>query len=120
MVNAAWNPALFVKFPTAVQFLADGHVTELRIELKFSICTPLANSAGRASSHTPFVDVMVKASWEPELLLNFPTATQFLAVGHDTELRLELGSSFWTPIGNTAGRASSHTPFVDVMVNASS
>ena len=50
------------KSPAAVHFPGDAHETEEKVEGEESDCTPLANTAGRASSHTPFVDVMVKAA----------------------------------------------------------
>jgi hypothetical protein len=62
---------------------------------------------------------MVKASLELPKFLNCPTAVQFPADAHDTDLKSSWGYSAWTPSGNTAGRASVQTPFVDVMVNAS-
>jgi hypothetical protein len=43
---------------------------------------------------------------------------QFPGDAHDTEVNVSEGESFWIPLANTAGRASSHTPFVDVMVKA--
>jgi hypothetical protein len=51
------------KSPAAVHFPGDAHETEEKVEgEKESDCTPLANTAGRAISHTPFIDVMVKAA----------------------------------------------------------
>jgi hypothetical protein len=79
----------------------------------------MGNCAGRASSHTPFVDVMVNVSQELSAFLNFPTAVQFPADAHDTDLISELVGTDWMSMGNCAGRASSHSPFVDVMVNTS-
>ena len=62
---------------------------------------------------------MVNAGKLPALFLNVPTAVQFSSVGHDTELNCESGFSDWTPSSNCAGCASSHSPSIDVMVNAS-
>jgi hypothetical protein len=45
---------------------------------------------------------------------------QFPGDAHETELNCALGNSFWISEANTAGCASAHTPFVIVMVNASS
>ena len=63
IVNSAPAPcADMTKSPAAVQFLGVAHETEEKVEgEKESDCTPLANTAGRARSHAPFVDVMVKA-----------------------------------------------------------
>jgi hypothetical protein len=63
IVNSAPAPcADMTKSPAAVHFPGDAHETEEKVEgEEESDCTPLANTAGRASSHTPFVDVMVKA-----------------------------------------------------------
>jgi hypothetical protein len=63
IVNSAPAPcADMTKSPAAVHFPGDAHETEEKVEGEESDCTPLANTAGRASSHTPFVDVMVKAA----------------------------------------------------------
>jgi hypothetical protein len=62
---------------------------------------------------------MVNASREPSKVLKYPTAVQFLGDAHDTELNCAMGESFWIPLANTAGRARSHAPFVDVIVKAS-
>jgi hypothetical protein len=103
-----------------VQFPAVGHDTEASCELVAMDSTLSGNSAGRASAHTPFVDVMVKASLELLTVMKDPTAVQFPEAAHDTDLKSSSGYSDWTPPGNTAGRASAHTPLVDVTVNASS
>jgi hypothetical protein len=102
-----------------VQFPAVGHDTEASCELVAIDSTLSGNSAGRASAHTPFVDVMVKARLELSAVMKVPTAVQFPEAAHDTDLKSSSGYSDWTPPGNTAGRASAHTPFVDVMVKAS-
>lgn len=70
-----------------VQFPAVGHDTESSCELVAIDSTFSGNSAGRASAHTPFVDVMVKASLELSTVMKVPTAVQFPAVGHDTDLK---------------------------------
>jgi hypothetical protein len=119
MVNASEASDIFLNLPTAVQFPGDAHDTELKSAIREIGWTPSANTAGRASSHAPFVDVMVNASRELSRVLKYPTAVQFPGDAHDTELNCARGESFWTPSANTAGRAMSHTPFVDVMVNAS-
>jgi hypothetical protein len=62
---------------------------------------------------------MVNASREPSKVFKNPTAVQFPGDAHDTELNCSRGESFWIPLANTAGRASSQTLFADVMVNAS-
>lgn len=65
---------------------------------------------------------MVNASLSLSLLLLFlkyPAAVQFPAVAHDTEVNSVSGESAWMPSANTAGRARSHTPLIDDMVNAS-
>ena len=51
----------------------------------------MSNTAARAESHTPFVDVMVNASKPSALFLKLPTAVQFPDDAHDTELKYELG-----------------------------
>jgi hypothetical protein len=119
MVKAALLLFLFTKFPPAVQFPGDAHDTDVNCALGKSFWIPLANTAGRASSHTPFVDVMVKAALLLFLFRKFPTAVQFLGDAHDTELNCALGKMFWISEANTAGSASAHAPFVIVMVNAS-
>ena len=63
---------------------------------------PLTNTAGRASAHTPFVDVIVNASKVPPLFLNFPTAVQFPGDAQDTEYKLAEALEFSTPLGNFA------------------
>ena len=75
-----------------VQFPAVGQDTELSCELVAIDSTLSENSAGRASAHTPFVDVMVKASllyasMGPSLFLNCPTAVQFPGDAQDTDLK---------------------------------
>jgi hypothetical protein len=63
--------------------------------------------------------VMVIAPWPPSLLRsNDPTAVQFPGVAHDTELKPAFLSSFCRSSSNTAGCAVSHTPSINVMVNA--
>ena len=119
MVNASWEPSLVLNLPTMVQFPGDVHDTELRIPLGSSLWTPSGNSTGRASAHTPFVDVMVNASSKSSKLANEPMAEQFPAVAQDTDVNLAIGEFGWIPLAKTAGRASSHAPFVDVIVNAS-
>ena len=119
MVNASWEPSLVLNLPTMVQFPGDVHDTELRIPLGSSLWTPSGNSTGRASAHTPFVDVMVNASSKSSKLANEPMAVQFPAVAQDTDVNLAIGEFGWIPLAKTAGRASSHAPFVDVIVNAS-
>ena len=119
MVNASWSPELFLKYPTAVQFPGDAHDTDSKPALGVSSCMSASNTAGRASSHSPSVMVMVNTSSSFELLRsNDPTAVQFPDVAHDTELKPAYVSSFCRPSSNTAGCASSHTPSVNVMVNA--
>ena len=44
---------------------------------------------------------------------------QFPSVGQDTEVKSAYGSSDWMPSSNCAGRAVSHSPSIDVIVNAS-
>ena len=119
IVNASSAPSVFLKDPTAVQFPAVGHDTELKRAPGNSCWTPVGNSAGCACSHTPFVDVMVNASLASNMLLNHPTAVQFPGDAHDTELNSVIGEIGWIPSANSAGRASAHSLFVDVMVNAS-
>ena len=119
MVNASWEPTLFLNLPTAVQFPGDAHDTEEKIESGLSFWTPSAKAAGCASSHTPFVDVMVNTSSRLLLFSNLPTAVQFPAVAHETAVNVALAGSFWIPSANSAGCASAHALFVDVMVNAS-
>ena len=103
-----------------VQFPAVVHDTEASCELVAMDSTLSGNSAGRANSHTPFIDVMVKASLELLTVMKDPTAVQFPEAEHDTDLNSSSGYSDWTPAVKAAGRANSHTPFVDVIVNASS
>jgi hypothetical protein len=92
----------------------------LKVALEFSDWTPLANTAGRAGAHSPFVDVIVNASSSKAVsaFLNCPTAVQLPAVAHDTEKIWASGEFRCTSSGNTADRAGVHTPFVDVMVKA--
>ena len=101
-----------------MQFPDDAHDTDVNCALGKSFWIPLANTAGRASCHTPFVDVMVNASG-PLGDLNCPTAVQCPSDVHDTDLNVALADSAWTPPANTAGRAGPHTPFIDVIVSAS-
>jgi hypothetical protein len=91
MVNASREPSKVFKNPTAVQFPGEAHDTELNCARGESFWIPLANTAGCAVSHTPFVDVMVNASWLLPLFKKFPTAVQFPGDVHDTELNLALG-----------------------------
>jgi hypothetical protein len=120
IVNIAPAPAVDkTKSPAAVQIPGEAHETEEKVVGGKSDCTPLANAAGRASSHTPFVDVMVNATTIPTELTNCPTAVQFPAVAHDTEFNDSVRVSIWVPAGNSAARAASNTPLIDVMVNAS-
>jgi hypothetical protein len=77
--------------PTAVQLPAVAHDTEENSASARSFWTSSANCAGCASSHTPFMEVMVNASLLSNMLLNFPTAVQFPAVAHDTELNFADG-----------------------------
>ncbi|MFM9036365.1 MAG: hypothetical protein ACKOJ9_01590, partial [Actinomycetota bacterium] len=102
-----------------MQFPADTHDTERKPVLGLVFWTPEANDAGCPSAHTPSVDVCVNASKPPAAFLNDPTAVQFPADTHDTDLKLALGLVFWTPVAKDAGRAVAHTPPVDVCVNAS-
>ena len=90
----------------------------MNIASGFSDWTFASNCAGRAVSHSPLVDVMVNASELPSLFLNLPTAVQFPGDGHDTEEKIASGFSDWMSSPNCAGRAVSHSPSVDVMVNA--
>ena len=53
------------------------------------------------------------------MFLNDPTAVQFPGDEHDTEKNNASGFTFWMSSPNCAGRAVSHSPLVDVMVNAS-
>jgi hypothetical protein len=119
MVNASNSLSVFINFPTAVQFPGDAHDTEVNNPERDICCSPVSNTASCAVSHTPFVDVMVNASKPALLFLNIPTAVQFSADAHDTELNNAIGELLWIPVSNTAGRAVLHTSFVDVMVNAS-
>jgi hypothetical protein len=118
MVNASKPSSLFLKLPTAVQFPDDVHDTELKYEVGELLWIPLWNTAGRASAHVPFVDVMVNASVALALFANNPTAVQFPGEAHDTEYKPALRELLWIPLWNTAARAGAHVPFVDVMVNA--
>ena len=102
-----------------MQFPGVAHDTELNHPVGDSFCMLSSNCAGRARAHSPLVDVIVNASSPPLLFLNVPTAVQFPGVAHDTELKLAYGDSFCMSCPNSAGRAISHSPFVDVMVNAS-
>jgi hypothetical protein len=77
----------------AVQFPAVAQDTDVNLAIGEFGWIPLAKTAGRASSHAPFVDVIVNASREPSKFLKFPTAVQFPGDVHDTELRIPLGSS---------------------------
>ena len=124
MVNASLLSSMFLNLPTAVQFPGDEHDTSLKavpalISSPTSTLMPFSNCAGCASSHSPSVDVMVNASWLSSLFLNLPTAVQFPGDGHDTEEKIASGFSDWMSSPNCAGRAVSHSPSVDVMVNAS-
>ena len=103
--------------PTAVQFPGDEQDTEENSDSLSS--TSSGNCAGCASSQTPSSDVMVNASLLSSLFLNVPTAVQFPGDEHDTDVNCASGSSDWMPTSNCAGRAVSHSPSVDVMVNAS-
>ena len=102
-----------------MQFLGEEHDTELKPAPGGLLWIPLTNCAGRAKSHTPFVDVMVKACDASLESLNTPTAVQFPGEKHDTASKNASGGLLWIPLTNWAGRAVSHSPFVDVMVNAS-
>ena len=62
---------------------------------------------------------MVNASNSLSIFINFPTAVQFPGDAHDTEVKDPERDICCWPLVNTAGCAVSHTPFVDVMVNAS-
>jgi hypothetical protein len=118
MVNASSRSEVFLNRPTAVQCPGDAHDTELKCAEGEADRTPVGNTAGCASSQTPFVDVMVNASSRSEVFLNRPTTVQLPGDAHDTDLNADSVNTDWTPSGNTAGCASSQTPFVDVIVNA--
>jgi hypothetical protein len=75
----------------AVQFPAVAQDTDVNLAIGEFGWIPLAKTAGRASSHAPFVDVIVNASREPSKFLKFPTAVQFPVLGHETELRIASG-----------------------------
>lgn len=121
-VNASSSNAdsAFLNWPAAVQFPAVAHDTELKVASGFLGWRPTANTAGRAGAHSPSAIDMVNASMKSSDFLNWPTAVQFPAVAHDTELKVASGFTCWTPSANTARRARPHTPSVDVAVNASS
>jgi hypothetical protein len=89
MVNALLVKSLFLTNPTAVQLPGDAHDTEVKSPYLETSWTKSTNTAGRASAHTPFVDVMVNASKPPVMFLNCPTAVQFPGDAHDTELNTE-------------------------------
>jgi hypothetical protein len=78
--------------PTAVQFPGDAHEIELKTAYGEVLWIPSANTAGFALPQTPFVDVSVNASRSKVVsaFLNCPTAVQFPAVAHDTEVRVSL------------------------------
>jgi hypothetical protein len=119
IVNDSKSPTGLMKRPTAVQFPGDPHDTDFNSENELAACTPAPNTAGAALAHTPLVDVMVNESRRPAAFTKYPTAVQFPADAHDTELM----PAVWklarcTPAPNTAGAALAHTPLVDVMVNA--
>ena len=120
IVNASMKPSEFLNLPTVVQFSAVAHDTELKVASGFLGWRPTANTAGRAGAHSPSAIDMVNASMKSSDFLNWPTAVQFPAVAHDTELKVASGFTCWTPSANTARRARPHTPSVDVAVNASS
>jgi hypothetical protein len=76
-----------------VQFPGDAHDTDFKLVSGVSSCMSSSNTAGRAVSHTPSVNVMVNASWSPELFLKYPTAVQFPGDAHDTDRKPEYGAS---------------------------
>ncbi len=122
MVNASLiQPSSLLRSndPTAVQFPGVAHDTDSKPASGVSSCMSSSNTAGCGVSHSPSVDVMVNASWSPELFLKYPTAVQFPREVHDTDSKSASGVSFCMPSPNSAGRASSHSPSVDVMVKAS-
>ena len=63
---------------------------------------PSTNTAGRASAHEPFVDVIVNASKVPPIFLKFPTAVQFPGDAQDTEVKLAEALECSTPLENFA------------------
>ena len=88
MVNASSIRLELVIVPTAVQFPAVAHDTDLNSTIGNKLLwTPSAKTAGRASSHAPFVDVMVKASRASSLFTKLPTAVQFPGEAHDTDFK---------------------------------
>jgi hypothetical protein len=119
MMNAMVSSPSALNSPTAVQFPGDAHDTDFKLVFGVSSCMSSSNTAGCGVSHSPSVDVMVNASWSPELFLKYPTAVQFPGVAHDTDSKPALGVSSCMSASNSAGCASSHTPSVNVMVNAS-
>ena len=119
MVNALLVKILFLTNPTAVQFPGDAHDTEVKSPYLETSWTKSTKTAGRASAHNPFVDVMVNPSKPPVMFLYIPTAVQFPGEEHDTEFKPSFGAMFWEPALNCAGRAKSHTPFAKDMVKAS-
>ena len=92
-----------------MQFPADAHDTESKESYGVVFRTPAANTTGVAWPHTPAVDVIAKASRSPAALVKLPTAAQFPADPHETDLKGVLGLEFCTPAANTTGVACPHT-----------
>ena len=86
-MNASNPPAALRNCPTAVQFPADPHDTEVKRAFGVVFWTPEPNTAGVACPHTPAVDVIVNASNPKSALRNRPTAVQFPTDPHDTEVK---------------------------------
>ncbi len=64
------------------------------------------------------IDDIVNSAWAPtDTNVKYPAAVHFPGDAHDTEVNSAKGGFVWMPLGNSAGRASSHTPFVEVRVN---
>jgi hypothetical protein len=78
-----------------VQFPGDAHDTEVKNPNWDVSWTDSKNSAGRAVSHSPSIDVMVNASLALLLFLTSPTAVQFPGDAHETELKIPYWDSSW-------------------------
>jgi hypothetical protein len=94
--------------PTALQLPADAHDTELRTTAGLALA-PTGRVAATAVPHVPELSLTSKPCAAPELSVYAPTALQFPADVHDTEL----GETIWLVLafaGTVALTAAPHVP----------
>ena len=109
-----------MKRPTAEQFSSLAHDTELRYVLGEGFSTPGAKVIGWAVPQTPSTSSTTKDLYSLATGVNIPTAAQFPALEHDTEMRPDEGGELRTPGAKTVGVALTQRLPTSVASNASS